>query len=1006
MTTPSHTPGRARLAPNALAVPPHSARERAALAPLRALLGDRLRDDPTHRVLYAADASLYELLPVAVAFPRDEQEVQRLLEICSAHEVPMTARAAGTSLSGQTVGPGLIVDMGRHMRSVLHVDREARWARVQPGVIRDDLNRQLKSTGLMFAPDTSTSNRCMIGGMIGNNSCGSHSLRYGTTRDHVLGMRCFTADGVVAQVGAEGGTWEQIAAGGGTWGRALEQVGRLVQTHADTILHRWPKEAVRRRNTGYALDLLARSSLTGRGDRPPQLTDLLCGSEGTLAWMSEATLRLTEIPRHRAMVVAHFGTLAEAFEATVEAVRWSPLAVELLDRRILELARLNPEQERHRWFIEGDPGALLLIEVDALSPSELEEKVTDLRASLQAQGRGYAHTILQPPQEADAWALRKAGLGVLMGAPGDIKPVTIVEDTAVAVEDLPAYMDAFAEIMARHAVDCVYYAHASVGEIHLRPELDLKQEVDKVKAETIAAEVAELVARFQGALSGEHGDGRVRSPFLERVLGAEGVGLLEEVKRAFDPAGLLNPHVIVGSRPFREAWRYHDAYVHRDMATSLAFEDAGGLQRMVERCNGAGVCRRSAASGGTMCPSYMATLEERESTRGRANLLRRALQAGPEAIYESEELQQALDLCLSCKGCKSDCPASVDMARLKAEVTQGRMDRKGVPLGARLVAELPRHASLLRRLPGGVRFANRLLGVAPVRRALERVVGFGGRALPPFAPRSARSLLGDRPVVAGRHGRVGLYLDELTDLYEPERFVEAALLLEAGGWEVVPLDPGPSGRTYLSKGFVRAAAEKIERCWAAFERALEGGEVEAVVGLEPSALLTFRDEGLDLGDSGTRARRRALAPRVVLLEEFLVEVQDRGAWSGMWQGGEVPVRVHGHCHQKAIVGMEPLLAALRWAQPQQVEALSTGCCGMAGSFGYEHPELSHAIASLALLPALDAAAPDTVFIGAGISCRHQAEAWGSRPLVHPVTWLAERAGCLPRGGQVARTPGH
>lgn len=981
-------PVQRRLPGGGLNLPPLSRVHRDALEDLAARMPGRVRYDDVHRALYTTDASLYELTPAGVAFPKSAEEMTTVVRVCRDAGLPITARGAGTSLSGQTVGEGLILDVGRHMNAIGEVDVAARTVDVEPGVILDNLNRALKPTGLFFAPDTSTSNRCMIGGMIGNNSCGSHSILYGTTRDHLDELDVLMADGVVARLGAmEPEAWKARAAVPDQLGHAMRSLGTLVHEHRSLILERWPKPEVTRRNTGYALDELASSFLAAEGLPPANLARFLAGSEGTLGLTTRARLRLEPRPRVTGVVAVHFDRLQAAFEATVTAVAHGPAAVELMDRRILQLAAANPEQARHGWFIQGEPEALLLVEFYAETEEAFASRVEGLVADLKGAGHGYAWPVLRPPRVSDVWALRKAGLGVLMGAPGDIKPVTIVEDTAVAVADLPAYMAAFAEIMARHEADCVYYAHASVGEIHLRPELNLKDPRDVDRAESIASEVADLVASFRGALSGEHGDGRVRSPFLEQVLGAEGVALLEKVKDAFDPTALFNPNNIVRPRGFREDWRYPPTYKSVPVPAAYAYRESGSLQQMVERCNGAGVCRRTAEAGGTMCPSYMATLEEVDSTRGRANLFRRLVQQGPEALYRSTELYDALDLCLSCKGCRSDCPASVDMARLKGDFLQGWYDRHGVPLRARGIADLPDLATWARRVPGGVAVFNaaqrvswlkRLGGVAPQR------------ALPRLTPGRHGARPDSRIQPGEGHGRVLLFIDEFTDLFEPELAEAAAQLLEAGGWRVEAPPLGVSGRTWLSKGMLRVAKARIQRTMDAMEAAL--GDDTLIVGIEPSAILTFLDEAIDLQDEPERrAQAERIAGRVRLIDTFVAEAAAEGRWSATFRPTSTRFVVHGHCHQKSLVGLDGTLRALSLIPGAQVRALPTGCCGMAGSFGYEeeHYALSQSIGELVLFPAARKLEADERLVAPGTSCRHQIADGAQVQAVHPVLALWE-----------------
>lgn len=986
-----------------LDVPPLPDELTHALRALDDALDGEVRCDDVSRLLYATDASLYEIVPVGVAMPRSEADFARILAFARQHRIPVTARTAGTSLAGQAVGPGLVVDTGRYLTSIVACDPEARRVRVQPGVIRDDLNRVLAPHGLLFGPDTSTSNRCMIGGMIGNNSCGSFSIHYGTTRDHVESIRAVFADGTIEEIGrVDRATWAAWARRDDALGAGLHTLERLVRDHAQAIHARWPRKEVVRRNTGYALDDLADSWLGTNPDRDPDLARFLCGSEGTLALTAEATLRLEPVPKAKMLVCGHFASLDESMHATVLAVQHRPAAVELMDKRILDLAALNPEQARNRWFLEGDPAALLVVEFFDDTPERARERAIALVDAWRDAGMGYAAPLIEPSRAGSVWALRKAGLGVLFGTPGDVKPVTLVEDTAVAVDDLPAFVEAFARIMADWRADCVYYAHASVGELHLRPELNLKEPADIERANGIARDVADLVHRFRGSLSGEHGDGRLRSPWIERVLGAEAIGWLEQVKDAFDPAGLLNPGNIVRPEPMESHWRYHPTYEQRDVATLFSYASSGGFQRAIERCNGSGECRRLPSSGGTMCPSYMVTLEEKESTRGRANVFRRLVQSGPDALFTSEELRDALDLCISCKGCRSECPASVDMAKLKAEFQQGWMDRHGVPLASRLFARVTDLHRAAQIVPGGAAIANAVQGFGPARALMQRWLGIDARRpLPAVAPSSAHDRVdrGRRALPAAEpvHGDVILYLDEFIDRYEPEVAQAAIEVLSAGGWRVRTPRLGLSGRGFLSKGMVRHATAALERLVDALDDPDAGDNAPRIVGLEPSAVLTLVDEAPDLLAGGPRAdAARRVASRVRLFEQFVVEEHDAGRFSATFTDAPAELLVHGHCHQKSLVGMAPLMKALALPANFTVRAIPSGCCGMAGSFGYEakHRDVSMAIGELVLFPAVRDASATTVLVAPGTSCRHQIEDGTGRHALHPAVVLRD---ALARG---------
>ncbi len=962
----------------------------------RRIEGDVRADDVT-RALYSTDASIYELVPVGVAMPRSRNDVLAIVDVCREAGIPITPRTAGTSLAGQAVGPGLVADVGRYLCAVQEPDVAARTVRVEPGVIRDELNRRLRPIGLHFGPDTSTSNRCMIGGMIGNNSCGSHSILYGTTRENVRWIDVVLEDASLVRLERmTREAWAAAETAGGRFGAILRVLREVAGGHAAAIRAAYPREDCVRRNTGFPLDDLANSWLGDNPERDPDLARFFCGTEGTLGIAVEAELLLHPVPVRNVVVAAHFETIDESLRATVEAVAHRPAAVELMDRRVLELAALNPEQARNRHFVEGDPGALLVIEFYGETVEELDARCAALVDRLREAGLGYAFPVIHPPRIGDVWALRAAGLGVLSGKPGDVKPVTLVEDTAVPVDLLPAFIREFARVMDEHETECVYYAHASVGELHMRPELNLKDAGDVAKASSIAVAVADLVRKYRGALSGEHGDGRLRSPYLERVLGADIMKLHADVKTAFDPRGLFNPGNIVAPAPMEADWRYHEEYRDVPLETEFGWTAQGGLQRAVESCNGTGVCRRPHTQGGTMCPSYMVTLEERETTRGRANLFRRLIQEGPDALWTSDALHDALDLCLSCKGCRSDCPASVDMARMKAEFTQAWMDRRGRTLSGWFFAHLTELGRWAQRVPGGVWLATWLQRFGPTRAIANRLLSLApARALPAFARRSFHDDFprGVAEAVGGEAlGTVILFVDEFTDRLEPELAHAAVELLTRGGYRVVAPRCGPSGRAMLSKGYVRDARAAIERNVALLRATLAAQGAEAIVGVEPSALLTYTDESLDLPrDADMRAAAAEVAAKVELLEDFVAARADVGRWRARFTQASRTVVLHGHCHQKASVGMAGMRRALALPPNYRVEVLATGCCGMAGSFGYEakHYDVSMGVGELVLFPAVRGAAADAIIAAPGTSCRHQIADGTGRVAAHPIVVLRD-----------------
>ena len=973
---------------------------------LEALAGElegELRLDDLHRSLYAQDASVYQAEPVGVVFPRTVEDVQAIVRTADALGLGLVPRAAGTSLAGQCVGEGLVVDVGRHMNQILELNVEERWVRVQPGVVLDELNRFLAPHGLFFGPDTSTSNRCMIGGMIGNNSCGSHSILYGNTMAHVLELGVVFSDASFERVGL----WSEAELKArmqrpDRLGESLRTLDRIMREHGELIEERYPRRDVVRRNTGFPLDDILWRGPYEEGGEPFSLARFLCGTEGTLGLMTEAKLNLVEKPREKCVVCVHFDSLEASLRATVAAVRHNPAAVELIDRRVLEQTRQNIEQARNRFWVEGDPDAVLVVEFFRESHDALEEACQTLIAELKELGMGYAYPILRAPQDKAVWELRKAGLGLLMGIEGDVKPVTVVEDTAVAVDVLPDYVRDFAAIMDAYNTACVYYAHASVGELHLRPELNLKDPEDVERFKGIATDVADLVRRYRGAISGEHGDGRVRSPLLERFYGPEIMALHRQVKDAFDPRGIFNPRNIVDPRPIDADFRFVPGKPTPELRTYFKWEAERGLVRATELCNGAGVCRKSAAAGGTMCPSYMATGDEKDTTRGRANVFRTLLTgAEPEAAFESEALSEALDLCLSCKGCKSECPANVDMARMKAEFLQQRYDRQGTPARALLFG----HYGKLSRLGSWFPWlANFTLTFVLTRWLFNTFFKLAPeRQLPLMAPRSFdRALKNARrsgalaapPAGEGAQAQeVWLYVDPFTDYTEPELGLAAVEVLEAAGYRVQRFGMRDDGRTYLSKGMVRAARELMERGLRQVQDDLEAHPDRMVVGLEPSALLTFRDELGELVDEALRPVAEDLAGRSLLLEEFIVQEVEAGRWpEGLFETERAQsALLHGHCHQKAICGTTATEVALGLAG-FEVETLKTGCCGMAGSFGYEaeHYEVSMKVGELVLLPRARAMEEGQVLIAPGTSCRHQIKDGASREAMHPALALKMR----------------
>lgn len=947
-----------------------------------------IHTDLLTRRLYATDASIYEEIPLGVAFPRSVADIRLLVERAKYEGFSITARSAGTSLAGQATGAGVIMDVSRYMTQIRRVDPEKRMAHVQPGVIRDSLNLESGKFGLQFGPDTSTTNRCMIGGMIGNNSCGSFSIKYQTTREHTLAIEAVLSDGSLAHFHplTQAELDEKLSLKS-LEGEIYREMLDLLKENRDRILEHYPHPEIPRRNTGYALDRLCEMDPVTPGGRPFNLAELLCGSEGTLALTASARVKLVPVSKYKILLIPQFYSLHEAMLATVEAVKWNPSAVELVDHFILDATKGNIEQKRNRFFIDGDPACLLIIQFEGNNPAEIEEQAAGLALKLKELGLGYAHPYFSEKDRMErVWNLRKAGLGLLMGLGTDSRSPTFVEDTAVRVEDLPNYVLDFQKILDKYETPCVFYAHASVGELHLRPMMDLTRSEGVRKMKEMALEVAHLVKQYRGSLSGEHGDGRARSPYIEIVLGSEMMPLLERVKEIWDPENRFNPGKIIRPKPIDIDLRFSLSYKSPAVPTTFKWRTTGGFAGAVELCNGAGVCRKLAESGGTMCPSYHATRDEKDSTRGRANLFRQLFSGKQKEAFESEELKEALELCLSCKACKSECPANVDMAKMKAEFTHGWHQANGITLSESFFGR-PESLYPLASLFSG--FSNKMLESPWMKKQLEKWVNVDSRrSLPKFASETFESWYrknrSDLEVPEGK--KVVLLVDLFTNYHEPQTAIAAVTFLNHLGYNLIFPGVRATGRPQLSKGLLDDVASICNSNirWLS-PYASEG---IPIVGLEPSELLTLRDEYLDLCESDELADAVKISEQAYLWEEFIAtELAESGS---ITIGNGATVMIHGHCHTKALVGNEPLVEALRLTGFRPVE-LQTGCCGMAGSFGYQKDkyDLSMKIGEETLFPSLKGITPDMIVCAPGFSCRHQIADGTRKRALHPAKIMAD-----------------
>jgi FAD/FMN-containing dehydrogenase/Fe-S oxidoreductase len=941
------------------------------------LFFDESQSSQIAKRIYATDASVYQVKPAAVAIPASSKDIKRLIQFASQAKTGLIPRGAGTSLAGQVVGDGVVMEISSALSKVISLNRKEKSVWIEPGIVRDDLNKHLATADLFFGPETSTANRALLGGMLGNNSCGLHSIVWGSVRDHILETRAFLSDGT--EIHTHPLTLEEFyhkTTLQNLEGKIYREIHRMLNNPEiqSLIRDKFPKKSIKRRNTGYALDaLLDMQPFTPDGELF-NLSKLMAGSEGTLAVVHAMKLNLLDLPEPEvALVCIHCHSLQESLQVNIEALKHPILASELVDDYILSFTEGHPNFEKDRGFIDGKPAAILMVEFRSTDRISLEEQVSGLIEQLKSQKLGYSYPTLYGNEIAKGWDIRKAGLGLIRNLEGDTQPVNLIEDCAVDPLDLPAYVAEIQALLTKYETNAAYYAHAGAGELHIEPFINLKSSEGIAIFRSLITETVEILKKYKGSLSGEHGDGRLRGEFIPALMGKEIYSLFKEIKHVFDPHNLFNPGKITDSPAMDTAFRFTD----KKATEPSYFFDYGVWKNplgLAEKCSGSGDCKKTALSGGTMCPSFMATLQEKDSTRARANMLRQLLSSPKEETFSNPDLHEILDLCLSCKGCQTECPSGVDMGKLKAETLQQSYLKNGVPLRTRLIGHFP----TLQRYASYVSPLYNFLVEFPLTSSLIKLgMGFSiDRSLPTVQFTSLEKWFerytSKNPQNAFKNGFVHLLADEFTNHNEVPLGQKTIQLLNALGYGVIIPKGIVTGRSFISKGMLIEA------------KALANANVEQLgdliskehplIGIEPSAILTFRDEIPSLVDADKREQAEKLKPNCLLIDEFITREYKAGKISAdSFHGKQQKILLHGHCHQKSIAGLTSTRIALTIPAQYEVELLPTGCCGMAGSFGYEkkHYKISQQIANLVLFPRLLNKPIKSIIASNGTSCRHQ-----------------------------------
>lgn len=961
---------------------------------LKSKLEGELHFDDLMRKLYATDASVYRKLPLAVALPKNNNDIKLLIDFAIENNTSLIARTAGTSLAGQCVGEGIVVDVSKHFTRILDINEAKKTVTVQPGVVRDELNNYLKPFGLFFGPNTSTSNRCMIGGMVGNNSSGTTSIQYGVTRDKVLNLKTILSNGSEVEfssltLGEFKEKTKLTTLEGDIYKTLFEEL--KPESVQEQIIDNFPKPSIHRRNTGYAIDELIKSSVFTDSDSDFNMCQLLAGSEGTLAFTTEITLQLDDFPpSESAMVALHYNSIETCLKSVSKLMQHNLHTCEMMDDTILNLTKHNKTQQENRAFIEGNPTAILMCELKANSDNELQTQIDAFLETVKSLNLSYASPVLKGDDINKALELRKAGLGLLGNIIGDKKAVACIEDTAVAIEDLENYISEFTALMTSYNQSAVYYAHAGAGELHLRPILDLKQAEDVVLFRKITTDVAKLVKKYNGSMSGEHGDGIVRAEFISLMIGDANYQILKRIKLTFDSENIFNPNKIVDAYPMDKNLRYEVDRKEPEIETLLDFSSSQGILREAEKCNGSGDCRKLPEFGGTMCPSFRATRNEKDTTRARANALREFLTHSEKANrFDHEELKQVFDLCLSCKACASECPSSVNVAALKAEFQYQYQKANGVPFRTKLFAYNNKINGFASRVP---KLTNFMFSNGFTSLIIKSIGGIAKeRSIPLISIKSLNKefqVFKNKVVDNDYIKEVYLFNDEFTNHLDSEIGVDTIEFLSRLNYKVSIISHAESGRAMLSKGLVAEAKKMANKNVSKFKNIIS--ETTPLIGIEPSAILTFKDEYIKLADDKESAK--SIAKNTFLIEEFIQQEIELGHIKlEQFTQEKKTIKFHGHCHQKALANQKSSFDVLNLPKNYKVTIIPSGCCGMAGSFGYEkeHYEVSMQIGEQTLFPAVRKASEETIIAANGTSCRHQIKDGTGRVAKHPISILKE-----------------